>query len=46
MVPFWPLVAMLIGVVVYFGAPNGKVAELGRILFFCSLLVLLMKWGR
>lgn len=45
MVPFWPMLVALIGLVVYLGSPNGKISEAGRILYFCGLLVFLMKTG-
>ena len=45
MVPFWPLVASLLGLALYLGSPNGKLSEAGRILYFCGLLVFLMKTG-
>lgn len=36
-----PLVAALVGLLVYALSANGKVAELGRIAFSCGLLVTL-----
>lgn len=36
----FPVLLAVVGVVTYALASNGKVAELGRIAFFCGLLVL------
>lgn len=36
-----PLLAAILGVLIYALASNAKVAELGRIMFACGLLVLL-----
>ena len=39
---FVPLVVALVGLVLYLVAGNGKVAEIGRVLFFCGALVVVM----
>jgi Na+/phosphate symporter len=41
-----PALAALIGVLLYALSANGKVQEIGRILFFCGLLVALLAFTR
>lgn len=36
-----PLIALIVGLLVYVLASNSKAVELGRITFFCGLLVTL-----
>ena len=36
-VVIWPLLVMVLGALAYGLSNNGKVAELGRIAFFCGL---------
>jgi hypothetical protein len=42
MVAYLPLLVALIGLLIYILSNNGKAQELGRILFFCGVLVLVM----
>ncbi len=39
MILWLPLVCVVAGLLIYVLASNGKVSELGRIMFFCGLLV-------
>ena len=39
-IAWFPIIIALIGVLLYFISTNGKVQEVGRIMFFCGLLVL------
>ena len=43
MLIFIPLLVALIGVLMYALATNPKVQEIGRIMFFCGLLVTLFE---
>lgn len=45
MIILLPLLIALIGLVVWLIATNAKVAEVGRIMFFCGLLVFLWTGG-
>ncbi len=36
----FPIIILIVGVLLYFISANGKVQEVGRIMFFCGLLVL------
>lgn len=40
------LILMVIGLLVYVLSSNGKAAELGRLLFFCALLVICFELAR
>jgi Na+/phosphate symporter len=42
LVAFIPLVLCLVGLVVYLITVNPRAQEIGRILFFCGLLVTMM----
>lgn len=42
MIIFLPLLVALIGVLMYALSANQKLAEIGRIAFFCGLLAFLM----
>ena len=42
MIVFLPLLVALVGVLVYALSTNPKVAEMGRIAFFCGLLAFLL----
>ena len=37
-IAIWPLVFAVVGALAYALSSNGKVAELGRIMYFCGLL--------
>lgn len=39
MIAYWPIVIVLIGLLIYGFAKNPKLAEVGRIIFFCGMLV-------
>lgn len=39
----WPLLILVMGLVVYALATNAKVAECGRIAYFCGLFVTVLK---
>ncbi len=41
-----PLVVCIIGLLMYCLAANGKVAEIGRVLFLCGFLVCLLGLGK
>jgi Na+/phosphate symporter len=41
-----PLLLVLIGLVIYVLSSNGKAAEIGRITFFCGLLVTVLTLAR
>ncbi len=41
-----PIIAMLIGLCLYLFFPHAKVAEIGRIMFFCGMLAILMGAGK
>lgn len=45
MVIYIPLLVALLGALLYGLAASGKVQELGRIMFFCGLLVFLLAIG-
>ena len=45
MIIYLPLLVALIGALVYALSTNGKVAEMGRIGFFCGLLAFLLQAG-
>lgn len=39
-ITIFPILIAVIGILLYFVSANGKVQEVGRIMFFCGLLVL------
>jgi Na+/phosphate symporter len=39
-IAIFPVILLVIGILLYFVSANGKVQEVGRIMFFCGLLVL------
>jgi|SoiMethySBSTD1v2_1073268.scaffolds.fasta_scaffold228090_2 hypothetical protein len=41
-----PLLIMLLGLLLWFLVPHSKVAEVGKYMFFCGLLVLTMSFSR
>jgi len=41
-----PLLVAIIGLLMYILASNAKVAEIGRIMFFCGLLALMFSTAR
>lgn len=43
LIAIWPLVFLVVGLLVWALASNAKVAEAGRITFFCGLFFLV--WG-
>lgn len=43
MIIFFSLLVALIGLLAYALSTNGKVAEIGRIAFFCGLFVFLLR---
>jgi hypothetical protein len=42
MVAWIPLIALIVGILMYALASNAKVAEIGRLLFFAAFLALLI----
>lgn len=45
-IAIFPVIILIIGVLLYFVSANGKVQEVGRLMFFCGLLVLTMVLSR
>ena len=45
MISYIPLLVALLGALLYGLAASGKAQELGRIMFFCGLLVFLLEVG-
>lgn len=45
MVIYIPLLVAILGVLMYALATNGKIQEIGRIMFFCGLLTFLLELG-
>lgn len=39
-IAIFPVIIAVIGILLYFVSANGKVQEVGRLMFFCGLLVL------
>lgn len=39
-IAIFPVIIAVIGILLYFVSANGKVQEVGKIMFFCGLLVL------
>lgn len=39
-IAIFPIIIAVIGILLYFISANGKVQEVGRLMFFCGLLVL------
>lgn len=39
-IAIFPIILLVIGILLYFVSANGKVQEVGRLMFFCGLLVL------
>ncbi len=43
---FWlPLLVAIVGLLVYILAANPKASELGRLMFFCGVLVVTLAYG-
>ncbi len=45
-IAWFPVIILVIGILLWFIAGNGKVQEAGRIMFFCGLLVLCFALSR
>ncbi len=45
-IAWFPILIAFVGVLLYFISANGKVQEVGRIMFFCGLLVLCFALSR
>ncbi len=39
-IAIFPIIVAVIGILLWFVSGNGKVQEVGRLMFFCGLLVL------
>ncbi len=39
-IAIFPIIVAILGILLWFISANGKVQEVGRIMFFCGLLVL------
>lgn len=42
MITFLPILISLVGVILYLSSSNPKVAEIGRLTYFCGLLAFLL----
>jgi len=45
-IAIFPVILLVIGILLYFVSTNGKVQEVGRLMFFCGLLVLTFDLSR
>lgn len=45
-IAIFPVILAVVGILLYFISANGKVQEVGRILFFCGLLALSFVFSR